>query len=94
MCVEVQQEQNHAKAEKQRKEAKIMNIENFNKILGAITHKYIGYELHDNSAIYYGIYNGLRVKVKFENLGLDRYITMNGKTYYNCKLGNEVGEVI
>lgn len=92
--MEAQQEQNHARAEKQRKEVKIMNIENFNKILGAITHKYIGCELHDNSAVYYGVYNGLKVKVKFENLGLDRYITMNGKTYYNCKLGNEVGEVI
>lgn len=70
-----------------------MNIKEFNEIIGIISHKYISRELHDNSAIYHGIINNAKITIKFENLGLDRYIVKDGKTYYNMKL-NDIIKVV
>lgn len=65
-----------------------MNIKQFNEIVYTITNKPIGYTLFENSATYSGMYNGIKVIVKSEDLGFQRTIYMNGKTYSNFKLND------
>ena len=66
-----------------------MTVEEFKEIYEYIIRHHHGYRVDQNSAQYYGAYNGDAVTAECKNLGMDRYIHINGKTYYTTCIWGE-----
>lgn len=71
-----------------------MNIEMFKKVFNHVLKNHHRAELRDNSAEYHGFYDGKPCKIKFKNLGFDRYVYMNDICYHTTYVGGDYAHYV